>query len=160
MSLYEGTNGIQSMDLMGRKMTVAGGAPFRAFTQEIETFCKHNRSHPTLGKNIQDLEKIFKEVFRASLEMNELRKTDPLLWGASTYPALLCFGELIMAWRLLDIAIIAEKRAEKNTKNTFYTGKILQATWYADITLPQPLTRIRSCLRKGREVSEMPEGAF
>ena len=50
MSLYEGTNGIQSMDLMGRKMTVAGGAPFRAFTQEIETFCKHNRSHPTLGK--------------------------------------------------------------------------------------------------------------
>ena len=160
MSLYEGTNGIQSMDLMGRKMTMAGGAPFRAFTQEIETFCKKNRSHPALCKSIQNLENTFNTVFRTVLEMNELRKTDPLLWGANTFPALLCFGELIMTWRLLDLAIIAERLAEKMPTNNFYTGKILQATWYTDITLPHTQARIRSCLRKGREVDEMPEDAF
>ncbi|MBC2717286.1 MAG: acyl-CoA dehydrogenase [Desulfobacteraceae bacterium] len=160
MSLYEGTNGIQSIDLMGRKMAIAGGAPFRAFTQEIEIFCKKNRSHPTLCKSIQSLENTFNAVFRTVLKMNELRKTDPLLWGANTYPALLCFGELIMAWRLLDLAIIAERLAEKMPKNNFYTGKILQATWYTDITLPHTQARIHSCLKNGREVSEMPENAF
>jgi hypothetical protein len=160
MSLYEGTNGIQSIDLMGRKMTIAGGAPFRAFTQEIETFCKKNRAHPVLGKNIKNLESTFTTVFRSAIEMNELKKTDPVQWGASTYPALLCFAELVMAWRLLDMAIIAEKKMKNAPKNNFYTGKILQATWYADITLPHTLARIRSCLRKGREIDEMPEGAF
>ncbi len=160
MSLYEGTNGIQSMDLMGRKMTIAGGAPFHEFTQEIETFCKSNRSHPTLGKTVQHLETTFNTVFRTVLEMNEIRKTDPVHWGAATYPALLCFGDLIMTWRLLDMAIIADKLAKKTSKNNFYTGKILQATWYSDITLPHTLARIRSCLRKSREIAEMPEGAF
>ncbi len=160
MSLYEGTNGIQAIDLMGRKMTIAGGAPFRAFTQEIETFCKRNRSHPTLGKNIQGLESAFNAVFRTVLEMNELRKTDPVHWGANTYPALLCFGELVMAWRLLDMAVIAEKLTGTPPKNKFYMGKILQATYFADITLPHTQARICSCLRKGREIAEMPEGAF
>jgi alkylation response protein AidB-like acyl-CoA dehydrogenase len=160
LSLYEGTNGIQSMDLMGRKMTMAGGAPFRAFTHEIETFCKNNRPHPVLGKNIKHLESTFNAIFRAVIEMNELKKTDPMLWGASTYPALVCFGELIMAWRLLDMAIIAHKKAQRIQKNDFYTGKVLQATWYTNITLPKTLARINSCLQKGKEIAEMPEGAF
>ncbi len=160
MSLYEGTNGIQSIDLMGRKMTIAGGAPFRAFTQEIVTFCQKNKTHPALGKNIKSLENAFNEVFRTVLEINELKKTDPVHWGANTYPALLCFGELIMVWRLLDMAIISQRLSDQTRTNNFYIGKILQATWYTDITLPHTITKIRSCLRKGREIAEMPEGAF
>jgi hypothetical protein len=160
MSLYEGTNGIQSIDLMGRKMTMAGGDAFRAFTQEIETFCKKNRAHPAFGKNVKHLESAFNAIFRAVIAMNELKKTDPMLWGAGTYPALFCFGELIMSWRLLNMAIIAHKKAQKTQKNDFYTGKILQASWYTDMTLPQTLARIDSCLRKGKEIAEMPEGAF
>jgi alkylation response protein AidB-like acyl-CoA dehydrogenase len=160
MSLYEGTNGIQAMDLMGRKMAISGGAPFRAFTQEIETFCKKNRAHPILGKNVKHLESTFNAIFRAVIAMNELKTTDPMLWGANTYPALICFGELIMAWRLLDMAIIAHKKAQKTQKSDFYTGKVLQASWYTDMTLPQTLAKIDSCLRKGKEIAEMPEGAF
>jgi len=160
MSLYEGTNGIQSLDLMGRKMTMDGGAPFQAFTQEIETFCKKHRSHPALGKSIQCLEKTFNEVFRMVIGMNELRKTDPVHWGAGTWPALMCFAELIMVWRLLDMAVISHRLSKQKGKTHFYTGKILQATWYADMTLPHTLARIQSCLRKGREIEEMPEGAF
>ena len=45
MSLYEGTNGIQSMDLMGRKMRINNGGPFVAFRREIEKFCQKNQNH-------------------------------------------------------------------------------------------------------------------
>ena len=38
-------------------------------------------------------------------------KTDPLQWASTTYPALLAFGELTMAWRLIDMAVIASDRA-------------------------------------------------
>ena len=160
MSLYEGTNGIQSMDLMGRKMTMADGAAFHAFSEKIEIFCMKNRSHPALGKCVQDLETTFTAVFRNVMELNGLRKNDPVLWGANTYPALLCFGELTMVWRLLDMAVIAHKLSGKNKNSQFYTGKILQATWYANVTLPQTRTRIKSCLHKGREIADMPEAGF
>ena len=43
LSLYEGTNGIQSMDLMGRKMRINEGAPFIAFNTEVEKFCEKNQ---------------------------------------------------------------------------------------------------------------------
>lgn len=160
MSLYEGTNGIQSIDLMGRKMMINDGAPFMAFRREIESFCAKHNTHPTLGKYVQHLETAFNEVCRTALEMNKIRKNDPALWGASTYPALLCFGELIMVWRLLDMAIISQRLSSQTKKNNFYAGKILQATWYTDITLPHTLARIRSCIRKNREIAEMPEAAF
>ena len=50
MSLYEGTNGIQSMDLMGRKMTINAGACFAAFRQEIDAFCEKHRMHDESGR--------------------------------------------------------------------------------------------------------------
>lgn len=160
LSLYEGTNGIQAMDLMGRKMTMDGGAPFRAFTQEVETFCKRNRSHPALGRHVHCLEKTFNEVFRAALEIAELRKTDPLRWGGAAYPALWCFAEIFMVWRLLDMAVISDRLSRQKGASPFYTGKILQAAWYADTTLPQTLARIGTCRTKGREIAEMPEEGF
>ncbi|MDL2275572.1 acyl-CoA dehydrogenase, partial [Desulfosarcina sp. OttesenSCG-928-G10] len=49
MSLYEGTNGIQSMDLMGRKLTIRNGGCLAAFKTEIDTFCQTHQEHPELG---------------------------------------------------------------------------------------------------------------
>ena len=46
MSLYEGTNGIQSMDLMGRKMRLNGGALFNAYMTEIQAFCRKQPGAP------------------------------------------------------------------------------------------------------------------
>ncbi|MGC8495017.1 MAG: acyl-CoA dehydrogenase C-terminal domain-containing protein, partial [Syntrophobacteraceae bacterium] len=81
---------------------------------------------------------------------------DPLQWASYTYPALQAYGELTMAWRLLDMARVA---CEADA-NDFYRGKILQATWFVDVTLPHTLVNIDTCLRTGREILEMPEGAF
>ena len=51
MSLYEGTNGIQAMDLMGRKMRINQGAPFKAFMSELTHFCRKNGEHPIFRKD-------------------------------------------------------------------------------------------------------------
>ncbi len=156
MSLYEGTNGIQSMDLMGRKMTIHGGAPFRAYKAEIEKFCSANSTHPVLGDRVATLARVASRLFEASLEMTKRLGSDPLQWASYTYPALQAYGELTMAWRLLDMARVAcEAEA-----NDFYRGKILQATWFVDVTLPHTLVNIDTCLRTGREILEMPDSAF
>ena len=57
MSLYEGTNGIQAMDLMGRKMRIRDDACLKAFQEEISAFCSANEAHPSLGPSVKELRK-------------------------------------------------------------------------------------------------------
>jgi hypothetical protein len=65
-----------------------------------------------------------------------------------------------MVWRLLDMAVIAAHAINKGRKNDFYIGKFMQATYFTDVTLPHTLATAETALREGREVVEMPEGAF
>jgi alkylation response protein AidB-like acyl-CoA dehydrogenase len=160
LSLYEGTNGIQSMDLMGRKMRISEGAPFIAFNTEVEKFCEKNIHHSTVGDNVKALQKVSKQLGETALNLKDRMTSDPLQWAACTYPALLCFSEVFMSWRLLDLAIIAHTTMDEGNKDDFFTGKIMQATYFTDITLPQTSARIGTLLRKGREIAEIPIGAF
>ncbi len=160
LSIYEGTSGIQSMDLMGRKMTINNGGPFLAFISEVEKFCQENHHHPNLGDKIRMLSGVTRRLGQMALEMKHRMASDPLQWASYTYPALLCFGDVAVVWRLLDMAMTADKKLKKNKKNIFYQGKVIQASFVCDTTLPHTLARMETCIRHGREIVEMPVGAF
>lgn len=161
MSLYEGTNGIQSMDLMGRKLTIREGACLKAYQREIDRFCTAHREHPVLKDGVKKLEETAGMLWTCATEMKRRMKADPLQWASYTYPALVAFGEVTMAWRLLDMAVIASDRAgQKGKKYDFYRGKLYQATWFVDATLPHTQARINTCLRRHREIVEIPDNGF
>jgi hypothetical protein len=148
------------MDLMGRKMRIRNGGPFMAYQKEIEKFCRENRDHPQLGNHIIALSRVFEKLTAVAMHMRDQMNSDPLQWASNTYPALTAFGEVTITWRLLDMAVIAARAIEKGRQKNFYTGKILQATYFADVTLPHTLATMENALRKGREVVDMPDGAF
>ncbi len=160
MSLYEGTNGIQSIDLLGRKMRLNGGALFNSYLAEIQTFCRKQADQPRLGPEIRALSEAVDRLETMARTLSEKMKSDPLQWASYTYPALLCFGDITMVWRLLDLAVIAHERIEAGSGNDFLSGKVLQATYFTGTTLPLTLARMETCLRAGREVVEMPDGGF
>ncbi len=160
MSLYEGTNGIQSMDLMGRKMRIHNGGPFLAYCKEIDQFCRENQDHSRLGRHAQALRNAFEKLTVVADRMRDQMQSDPLQWASNTYPALMAFGEITMIWRLLDMAIAASRAIEKGRQTAFYTGKVLQATYFTDVTLPHTLAKVTHALRDGREVVDIPVGAF
>ena len=116
--------------------------------------------HPILGKDVQSLSKVTKRLGEVAGEMSDRAGADPLQWASYTYPDLLCFGDITMSWRLLDMAIIAQRVMDDGKKNEFYTGKLMQATYFAGVTLPLTMARLNTCIRKGREIVNMPEGAF
>jgi len=159
-SIYEGTNGIQSIDLMGRKMRVTDGAPFKAYLKEIRGFCEQNRNRTTLGHAVGDLSEAVERLGQLAGDMSGMMEKDPLQWASNTYPGLLCFGDVTICWRLLDMAVVAQQRIDKGEKNDFYQGKILQAAYYVGVTLPMTLARLETIYRNGREVVEIPEAAF
>ena len=161
MSLYEGTNGIQSMDLLGRKMTHKNGAAFKAFQNEIKRFCDKNREHSELGDKVRALEGVANSLWETAGELQKRKESDPLQWASYTYPALTAFADIAMTWVLLDMALIAYPYTEKKgKKNDFYRGKVLQATYYVDITLPHTLATLEICQRNSREIVVVQDNAF
>ena len=160
MSLYEGTNGIQSMDLLGRKMRINKGAPYLAFKTEIQKFIKLNQDHPRLGSAVGKLSDVCARLDQVANDLKDKMASDPLQWASHTYPALMAFGEITMAWRLLDMAIIASNAIEAAKENAFYRGKVFQATYFTGVTLPHTLATLETCVRQGREIVEMPIRGF
>jgi hypothetical protein len=65
-----------------------------------------------------------------------------------------------MAWRLLDMALIAQRIIDDGGGDAFHVGKRMQATYFIAVTLPLTMARIDTCLREGREIVEIPEDAF
>jgi hypothetical protein len=160
MSLYEGTNGIQSLDLMGRKMKVSHGALFNAYREELERFCVSHENHPGLGAEVRTLAKAGKKLTEVALQMAERMKSDPLQWASYTFPALMCFGDVTVAWRLLDLAVIAQQVIDGGRGAPFHAGKVMQASYFVGTTLPLTMARLETCIRSGREIVEMPNEAF
>ena len=161
MSLYEGTNGIQAMDLLGRKMNIRGGACYRSFQTEITSFCRKHQDHSGLGNQIKALARAMRQLHQTTERLGNIKKSDPLQWASRAYPMLRVFGEITMTWRILDMALIAfDQSNKKGRKYDFYRGKVYQATYYVDETIPRSLASMETCLREGREVVEMPEKAF
>ena len=65
-----------------------------------------------------------------------------------------------MAWRLLDMALVARRIIDEGRELDFYLGKIIQATYFVGITLPLTAARLDTCLRPGRKITEIPVNAF
>ena len=83
--------------------------------KEVDKFCQENKEHPRLGDKIRALNGVMDRVAEIALELKERRKKDILQWASYTYPALMSIGELMVSWRLLDMAVIAEKLQAKAT---------------------------------------------
>jgi len=161
LSLYEGTNGIQSLDLMGRKMVIREGACYRSYHHEIARFCKANSSHSELKEHFKKLGQVTSQAHQTTAAMLRLWATEPRQWAARTYPMLNAFGEISMAWRLLDLARIAWKRHQQDPKKShYYSGKIYQAKFYVDQVLPKTRATLEICAKQGREIVDIPDKAF
>ncbi|MEW6347969.1 MAG: acyl-CoA dehydrogenase [Thermodesulfobacteriota bacterium] len=160
LSLYEGTNGIQAMDLMGRKLSTGGGAPLKAFLSELQSFCERNATDPICGDHVRSLASTAGQLGELAKTMQQEMRVDPLLWASKTYPALLCFAEAAMVWRLLDMAVIAGKHMDQGDMSDLCAGKVVQARYFARTTLPVVSARVSTLMQPAREILEMPEGAF
>ncbi len=132
------------------------------FRKCMDKFCQQNGAHPRLGVKVRVLSGAAKRICEIARKMNARQKTDTLQWASYAYPALTGLSEIFMSWRLLDMAIIADRRLNRSgdAKDDFYQGKVLQATFFSDITLHRALADMETCLRNGREIIDMPQGAF
>ena len=133
--IYEGTNGIQALDLMGRKTVANGGKLFNLFVDEIEAFLKDNH-HEEMEEFAVPLEMALKELEGLTAAIIADARKDPNTVGAASVEYLHAFGYVAYGymWALMCKAALAEGVA---SDERFYQGKLSTARYYFKRLLPR-----------------------
>jgi hypothetical protein len=164
-SIYEGTNHIQAMDLVGRKLGQAGGANLQAFLGDIGKFVAANGSHAKLGPSVQRLGKAQEALGASAMRL--------LMWFQSGNLALVplyanrfleMMSEASVAWMLLEGAVIADAKLATTPKteadHAFYEGKVAAALYFARTVLPGVVHKAELMNEEDRSPIDLSEAAF
>ena len=132
--IYEGTNGIQALDLVRRKLGQRGGASIRAFCAMIAGSIDRARSVAATAPLAAALDRGLADLERATTWMQAHAEPDPLdvAGGATDYLRLL--GIVALGWVWLDYAWIAAAAREPDR---FYARKLALATYYMRRVMPE-----------------------
>ncbi len=164
-SIYEGTNHIQAMDLVGRKLGQAGGANLQAYLGDIQKFVTKHGGHATLGAAVKKLGAAQEAVAGSAMRM--------LMWFQSGQLSLVpltanrfceMMSELTVGWLLLDGAVIADEARGKldaaHPEHAFYTGKVASGLYYARNVLPGVEHKAQLLAEEDKSPIEIPDAAF
>ena len=153
--IYEGANGIQALDLVGRKLGMDGGKPIMAFFALVRAFLKENEADPRLKSDFLDpLESAARDLQSAAeFFVQNLKSPDAALAGATDFLHLFGHVCLGLMWARMARAALARDDA-------FATAKLATGRYHMARTLPATalhLARIRS---GASPVMALPADAF
>jgi alkylation response protein AidB-like acyl-CoA dehydrogenase len=164
-SIYEGTNHIQAMDLVGRKMGQAGGANFQAFMADVGSFVETHRAHPDFGADVARLGNAQEAVLIAAMTLLGWSQSDKLhLVPLSANRFLEMMSQLAVGWLLLDAGVTAARAqaggSATHPDHAFYEGKKASAKWFARNVLPGVEYQARVMAIEDATPMEIPDAAF
>ncbi|MCC6874607.1 MAG: acyl-CoA dehydrogenase [Sandaracinaceae bacterium] len=164
-SIYEGTNHIQALDLVGRKLGQAGGKHAQEFFADIGKTVAAHSEHPVLGGAIKQLAKAQEAVGGAAFQFlgwfkgGEMEKV-PL--NANRFLEMM--SELAVGWLLLDGATIAHAAQAGLAKDSadwlFYEGKKQSAIFFANSVLPDVIAKSKMLQSNDTSALVIPEASF
>ncbi|SDG61955.1 acyl-CoA dehydrogenase [Desulfosporosinus hippei] len=139
-SIWEGTNFIQSMDLVGRKMNMKSGSVFGAWVQEMVDFYEINKGNEALSKEFANLGKALDAYQDMLKALAGYSKTNMSMIPLYSRRILTATAQLFCGRQILDQAILADKKAKEVGSDhfdyKFYTGKVATAIYYLRNVVP------------------------
>ncbi len=163
--IYEGTNFIQSMDLVSRKLGQGGGANTQAFLTDIQSFITGNKDTPELEDGIGHLQVAHEAVAASVMQFIgwfKGGKLEHIPLAAEDF--LNIMSDLAVGWLLLDQAAIALKKlpetSETHPDHAFYTGKKFAAQYFANNVLTTLPSRTQRLSKIDTLPVEIPDEAF
>ncbi|HSO20194.1 MAG TPA: acyl-CoA dehydrogenase, partial [Desulfosarcina sp.] len=176
-SIFEGTDGIQAMDLLGRKLGLKNGEVFAAFMAEM-------RKTIDAARSIDAIEPLAKAMAAAADQLNDTalalgrQAAGPEFKTAyaAAHPFMMAMGDVILGWMLLWRALAAapelQKRVdgldggkrtlkiENDKQAAYYDGQIQTARYYIGAVLPEALGRLAAVRDMGDAVLRISERGF
>ena len=143
-SIYEGTNGIQALDLLGRKMRIGGGKLFMNYMQFANGFIERGKAEG-FGDEATAIGKALQGVGAAAMHIASVGqggKIDSAMLHA--VPFLNAFGYVVLAVEALDQALIARAAMGDSEGTTVQRGKVANLKFFTTQVLPQSIALAKS----------------
>jgi alkylation response protein AidB-like acyl-CoA dehydrogenase len=146
--IYEGTNTIQSLDLLGRKVLGDNGAKLKKFGKLVQQFVEDEGVDEAMQEFVNPLADLGDKVTKLTTELGMKAFKNPDEVGAAAVDYLRVCGHLVFAWLWARMAKIALAKADSG--DPFYVAKLATARFYFAKLLPETAGLIRSA-RSGAE---------
>lgn len=157
-TLYEGTTGIQALDLLGRKvLLMTRGGAVREFTLKIANFARKQLTDPRLRPFALELLKLSGQWNLLTLRILLGARKDRDLVGAAAHDFLMYSGYVTMAYLWLRQATVAADRLDRGGDESegFYRAKLATAEFYFERLLPRAQSHATSMLSPTRTLMQL-----
>lgn len=178
-SIWEGTNGIQALDLVLRKLTMRNGKIFQGFLEEVDRFVESVGNADFLGQAIEHMRGARRAVADTADFLTNMSAIDLGTSALAAKPFLELLGDMIVGWQLLWQATIAHEKAQSlfrekgahspeeqrklirdNGNAAYYVGKIAAAKFFADTVLALSPAKAAAIKKTDTSLLELAEECF
>ena len=158
--IYEGTNGVQALDLVGRKLAADGGRGLMSFFAELDAFLAANEADAGLKPFIDGLAQGKAELQEASLWLMQNGLTNPDNAGAAATDYLHLFGLVALAYMWALMAKAAQARIAAGATDPIYQEKLIVGRYYMARVLPETAGRLVKLKAGAETLMALPAEAF
>ena len=159
--LYEGTTGVQALDLLGRKVLMTQGEALKGFTKIVHKFCQANEGNDAIKHLVAPLAQINKEWGDITMKVGMAAMKDREVVGAAAVDYCMYSGYACLAYFWADMArVAAEKLAAGTDEEGFYRAKLQTARFYFERILPRTRALVATMLSGADNLMEMADEDF
>ncbi|WP_223476432.1 acyl-CoA dehydrogenase C-terminal domain-containing protein [Oricola indica] len=159
--IYEGANGIQALDLVGRKLPANGGRAVQAFFKEVGEFCEENRGDETLSFFTKHLKKGLNDLQAATMWFVQNAMAKPDNAGAGSHDYMHLFGLVALGYMwALQAKTAQEKLADGDDRKAFLEAKLTTARYFMERVMPESSAHLARISAGADSMMELAEEAF
>ena len=159
--IYEGTNGIQALDLVGRKMGAHMGRYLRRFFHPLSEFIEANQADKELQEFIFPLAKSFAKLQQSTAIIAQKGLKNPVEAGAASTNYLRQFALVAMGYMWIQMVKVAQEKLAEGTGNkAFYAAKLKTARFFFARMLPEADWHFKTVMAGAESLMEMDEDEF
>ncbi len=158
--IYEGTNGIQALDLVGRKLAAKGGRAVMSFFTEIDAFVSENAVDDALTPFVTGLKDVKDKLQDATMWLMQNGLADPDNAGAASTDYLHLFGLTALSYMWARLAKAAHARIAAGDTDPFYANKLVVGRYFLERLLPDAGAHLTKLKTGASLLMTLPADAF
>ncbi len=160
--IYEGANGIQALDLVGRKLALNGGRAVQAFFKEVGEFCEENRSDEKMALYTKGLKKGLNDLQAATMWLMQNAVAKPNNAGAASTDYMHLFGLVALGYMWAQMAKVANASLAGGTSDdaAFYENKLVTGRYFMERAMPETAAHLARISSGADTMMALPAEAF
>ncbi|MGB3500445.1 MAG: acyl-CoA dehydrogenase C-terminal domain-containing protein [Mesorhizobium sp.] len=160
--IYEGANGVQALDLVGRKLASNGGRAVQAFFKEVGDFCEANRANEEMAPFTKGLKKGLNDLQASTMWLMQNAMTNPDNAGAASNDYMHLFGLVTLGYMWAQMVKVAQEKlaAGGEADAAFFENKIVTGRYFIERIMPETAAHLARISSGAATMMSLPADAF